>query len=784
MLFERDKAADPKAEKNISAIPLTLDLCGTWSFAYTQDNPVQGITGMEQAQHAGLCFHEAQVPGNLELDLERNGLLNDPFYGMNTTQLRELEFVHVWYVRRFRVDSIPDCRAELVFEGIDCCASIFLNGALLGEVDNMLVEHIFDVTGQLCQENELLVHVRPALLAAKDYPYPANVATFATGYESLYVRKAPHMYGWDIMPRAVSAGLWRPVSLRFRPVERIKALYLETSHLSSDRKRAELRLTYVAATQGSATDEYRLCLEGSCHHSSFSETVKLFFDAGSHRFSLDAPQLWWPNGYGAPDLYKVHATLLKNGEELDRHEFNFGIRSVRLERTSTTTADGQGEFCFYLNGERVFAKGSNWVPLDAFHSRDLERTEPVIDLAVQAHCNILRCWGGNVYESDRFFDLCDVKGLMIWQDFAMGCAVYPQDEEFSRRIADESRKVIRRLRQHPSLILWAGDNECDLAYGWHGQGDPNRNVLTRKILPEILRQEDPHRPYLPSSPYVDDVAFKTGEDYIPEYHIWGPRGYYKAEYYQKALCHFASEIGYHGCPSPESVRQFISPEHVWPYQNNPEWNLHSTAPVPGVSFTREENYRVELMANQIRELFGKVPDNLDDFSFASQATQAEAKKTFIEMFRAGKWRRTGIIWWNLMDGWPQFSDAVVDYYFRKKLAYDVITRSQQHLGLMLEEPVGCAQRLVASNDTLQSHLLDYKITDLESEKELVCGEAVALANQATPLAVIPYDPESQRFYLIEWKSELGEGRNHYLAGKPPFQLRQYREWLRKAGFLP
>lgn len=762
----------------------TLDLNGAWSFAWSPEAPAQEFASLAAAQASGLEFHEARVPGNFELDLERLGLLPDPFFGMNIAQLRDWEFTHVWYTRRFSIGETPEGTAELVLEGIDCCASIFLNGELLGRTDNMLVEHVFDVTGRLHNENEIFIYILPARLSARQYEYPPNVGSDFSSFDSLYIRKAPHMYGWDIMPRALSAGLWRPVSLRFRPVERIEQVYIHTIGITPDHQRAELRIHYRIHANALTKATYGLRVEAQCGDSTVREDIYVFSEAGLHNFAVRAPKLWWPDGSGEPNLYAVRLTLLKDGHALDARQFNFGIRTVRLERTSVTDAEGRGEFCFYINDERIFAKGSNWVPLDAFHSRDLERTERVIDMAVAAHCNILRCWGGNVYESDRFFELCDARGLMVWQDFAMACAMYPQDQEFQGRLAAEAAKVARRLRQHACLILWAGDNECDQSYNWLDQGDPNRNALTRRVLPGVLQREDPYRPYLPSSPYIDETAYRTGQDYIPENHLWGPRGYFKAEYYQSALCHFASEIGYHGCPSPESIRRFISPERIWPRTDNPEWNLHSTMPVPGHPPFGAENMRVELMANQVRELFGIVPDTLEDFAFASQATQAEAKKFFIERFRGTKWRRTGIIWWNLMDGWPQFSDAVVDYYFAKKLAYHYIARAQQHLALMMREPEGAEQALVAVNDTRRDLAFSYRVSDIETGDEMADGETTAPANCAVTLTTIACPEGVQRCYLLEWQSELGAGRNHYLLGKAPFDLLQYRTWMTKAGLLP
>jgi len=296
----------------------------------------------------------------------------------------------------------------------------------------------------------------------------------------------------------------------------------------------------------------------------------------------------------------------------------------------------------------------------------------------------------------------------------------------------------------------------------------------------VLRDEDPTRPYLPSSPYVDPVAFQAGDHFLPENHLWGPRDYYKSDFYKNSLCHFASEIGYHGCPAPSSMRRFLSPDKVWPYQDNQEWLLHASSPVPGVNIW---DYRVELMAKQVRELFGAIPDTLEDFALASQSSQAEAFKFFIELFRSSKWRRTGIIWWNLIDGWPQFSDAVVDYYFARKLAYSFIQRAQAPLCLVLREPGNWRQELVACNDTHDDLEVDYVVRDIDSGEVLLQGHGVAVADRVTVLGSLPFTMGEKRFYALEWNSALGSGNSHYLAGNPPFDLATYRGWLEKAGLL-
>ncbi len=759
------------------------DVCGDWSFAFRHGPPAEPLTSIAEVERAGLCIHPCRVPGNLELDLQANGLCEEPFFALNILALRKYEDAHVWYFRRFAADVPPGHTADLAFGGIDCVAEVFLNGTLVGTCDNMLVAQLFPVTGCLAAENELVVHILPAVEAAKRYECPPDANCVApSNPESLYVRKAPHMYGWDIMPRAVSAGIWRPVALYFRPTECLDAVYLETLSIAPDQARAELRLRYRVQTAGAPDDLYEIQCEGRCGASQIAWRQRVTAAAGQGEFSVTAPRLWWPRGRGPAQLYDCAVTLLKNGKALDSLTFRHGIRTVALERSSVTDAAGHGAFCFRVNGERIFVLGTNWVPLDAYHSRDAGRLAPALDLLYDSGCNLVRCWGGNVYESDAFFDFCDERGILVWQDFAMACALYPQDAGFQARLAAEAQQVVRRLRQHASLLLWAGDNECDQVPAWLGlQRDPNDNVLTRRVLPAVLQVEDGARPYLPSSPYIDPVAFRQGVQGLPEDHLWGPRDYFKSDFYFRSVCHFASEIGYHGCPAPDSIRKFIAPEHVWP-GTNLEWILHSTSPQPGTNAGADR--RIELMAKQIRALFGTVPETLAEFAFASQVTQGEAKKFFVEFFRGTKWRRTGIIWWNLLDGWPQFSDAVVDYYHVKKLAYHYLRTSQQPLCLMFREPADGVLELVASNDTRDPLSLSFRVTDVDTDAEILAGEGVAAADAVTVLGRVPFAESAQHCYRLAWTAGSASGANHYVAGVPPFSLARYQAWLRELALYP
>ncbi|MBQ5810269.1 MAG: glycoside hydrolase family 2, partial [Clostridia bacterium] len=443
-----------------------------------------------------------------------------------------------------------------------------------------------------------------------------------------------------------------------------------------------------------------------------------------------------------------------------------------LQRSDFTDGEN-GCFRFLVNGTEIMCKGTNWVPLDAFHSRDKARYAEALALVKDIGCNIVRCWGGNVYEADEFFDFCDRNGIMVWQDFAMGCRWYPQDDAFAATISKEVESVVRRLRNHPSLILWAGDNEIDIMAA--DTRNPEENRLTRRVIPAVVAANDSTRPYLPSSPYMSPAVYESrGKLEMPENHIWGPRDYFKSEYYRNQKAHFVSETGYHGCPAPESIKKFIEPEYIWPYNNkNPQWILHS-------SDQEGNEARTLLMANQIKVLFGEIPDNLDDFAAASQISQAEAKKYFIERMRTGRPQKTGIIWWNLLDGWPQMSDAIVDYYFTRKKAYDYVKRTQAPFAVLAADS-GDGLDIFACNDTLAEKQGVLEIFDAESDDLLGRYEFTAGINAASLITHIAVDIATPKMLIFKWSVNGEQGFGHHLCFAPPISYKWYKALMEKHG---
>jgi len=757
-----------------------LNLNGEWTL---QHGVQQQRAALMPTPEIPLAWNRlpAQVPGNVELDLIRAGLLPaDLDRGQNIYRLRPFETHQWWYSRIFEVpEPAAPGRCELVLEGVDTLATVWLNGERVALLENMLIPHRIDVAGRLRPgTNELVIGIDSPVLAAQDRVVEPGEWAQENNWESLAIRKAAHGFGWDIMPRAVSAGLWRDVYLEWIPATRFRSVYLATAAVDPAKQGAQLVVRWDLETAVWPIDSWSVRLTVSPATGDgpeFERSYPVLCAHGAIQCDLAPVDLWWPRGYGAATLYDVRLELVDAaGSVPAQWESRHGFRVAKLAKTDCTDRDGNGEFAFVVNGQKVFVRGTNWVPLDAFHSRDRSRLDETFHLVLDLNCNMLRCWGGNVYESEAFFRRCDEEGIMVWQDFALGCALYPQTPEFHARVRREAEAIVPLLRNHPSLVVWAGNNEIDVFYTFiKPTCDPNvDDQISRQVLPSVCRRLDPWRDYLPSSPYLGPDLWRLGSphDRRPEDHLWGPRDDFKGSFYLSSSAHFASEIGYHGCPARSSLERMMTPGRVWPWQDNEEWLTHAVRPQPrGMAHA----YRIPLVARQTRVLLGAVPAALDDFVFASQLSQAEALKFFIERFRIRKGRCSGILWWNVRDGWPQISDAVVDYYGARKLAYPVVRRVQADVCVMLDEPEAGRHAVVAVNDTLRA--VEIQIT-IRCEGDCLYGGRIALpANGRVNAGQVPASA-APAFYRLEWQGDGIRSRNHYLAGPRPFDLAQCRQW--------
>lgn len=741
---------------------------------------------------AGLPVIAATVPGNVELDWMREGLLDDLYVGKNTLQAQKLENLHWYYFTEFELEKRAGRDAFLVFGGIDTAAHILLDGEELGFVENMLHAHRFSLQDVAPGRHTLVVHILPSTIYARRFEIPAMCYAMQYNQDGIQLRKPGSMFGWDIMPRIVSAGLWKPVWVEYLPVSRIVDPFTYTHALRENNTVAQLYTTLKIETPADSLAGFTVVVEGRCGESRFCTVHKPFCASLHIGTRLENPILWWPKNYGDPALYEVTVTLLYEGEVCDRVSYKLGVRHLWLKRTSQSGEDG--DFCFIVNGKRIFVMGTNWVPTDALPSRYDDYALRGIEMANDLGCNMIRCWGGGAYPGEVLYDYCDAHGILIWQDFALACGHYPDDERLCRLMKEEVRQLAIEKRQHPALALWAGDNECDqfVVDYWSGAYtdeqppaylNPNKNTLTREIIPQTLRNYDATRPYLPSSPYLDEVAWRYGRP--SEDHLWGPRDFFKGDFYRAPACHFASEIGYHGCPSPKSLEKFITAANL-PQQDiheiceNGEWIVHAA----GMTDTVEDNpyaYRLQLMISHVERIFGTAAGSLADFARASQISQAEAKKYFIEHFRVEKGRKNGILWWNVIDGWPQVSDAIVDWYGCKKLAYHYIKRSQQPLCLFCDEPQDGVIDLYAANETRTAAEVSYTVTDLADGTVLACGSVRLAPDETLCTAKLP--ERRGGFYLIEWHTAESSGKNHYVCHIGEGWTREvYFACMKKAGF--
>lgn len=748
-----------------------ISLDGTWELTYYDATKIQYPT--EEAMRAATLPHiPAEVPGNVELSLSDAGILpRDLFRGMATVTSEQIEPYDFWYTRVFAAPTYAAGEEVwLCFEAVDCIADYYLNGTPVYSSRNAFIPQEFEITPYLCAgENRISVHLHSSLLAVLQQDVDEYRATgWSPLPETALLRKPVHAFGWDILPRAVSAGLWRSVRLEVRDAYQFSQVGYTVQSLSD----LLFYFNFTAPVSELIAEEFCVTVRGVCKDASFSGTWKASKrSCGALCIHVQDPKLWWPYGYGEANVYDTRITLSCRGKILAVQELNVGIRTLTLDSTESLDCENP-RFHFIVNGTDIMCRGSNWVPLDAYHSRDRERYSQALALASEIGCNILRVWGGGVYEADAFYDYCDRHGILVWQDFMMGGSAYPRDEASMRAYTEEFTTVIKALRHHPCIALWAGDNEVDMMLASTGQM-PSSNSITRELLPRLVQMHDHTRPYLPSSPYIPDALvapYRQGKSVLPEDHLWGARDYYKADYYANSGACFVSETGYHGCPSPASVARIVEEDSLFPIYN-PQWILHSSS-------QNGDPYRVRLMEDQIRQLFAFIPDNLADFSLASQISQAEAMKYLIERIRIRRGKTGGVIWWNLLDGWPQMSDAVVDYFFEKKLAFSYVKRAQAPFTLLIGELKDWHYPLYAANDTLQTVSGHYSVTDLPSGTVVASGDFSVQPNCTTCLTHFRMLYSEKTMLLIRFETEKGTGYNHYLAGYPPFDFSTYCTWLK------
>jgi len=630
----------------------SLNLSGSWEFKQGPLN--NGQTGKLSRNGWMPTRVPASVFGNL-IDAGHIDYADIDSNPENYTWVSECG----WEYRKtfdISADLLAADRIDLVFEGLDTIAQIVLNGKPAGSSDNMFIPHRFDVTSLVkALSNELVVK----FAAAGEYAGKLidKYGNKAVGAERVFVRKAQYQFGWDWCPPLVGCGIWRDVRLAAASKARIDNVHIRTVALKPDCADIE-----VAVELDTVAKEDFLCkITLPTQAGAIEKDVEFAEGKNCNSVSIrvDNPQLWWPVGYGQQDIYQLDVKLFAQGQLIDQKQESFGIRTVKLNRQP----DDYGEkFQFEVNGQPVYVKGANWVPVSMFPGSDESvNYEKFLTAAVQANMNMVRVWGGGYFEAKGFYQLCDKLGLMVWQDFMFACAYYPDDKWFCQQVETEAAAIIKQLRNHPSISLWCGNNEIDWIHykQWFCKSDKfYGEAIYHKILPRLVSQLDPDRNYIHSTPVASSESKDPNEPTSGAVHQWnvwnmnGPvRDYIMSE---DEIPGFVTEFGLQSLPDMETIKEFCPPSQI--RIGSKSLDKHDY---------QERNSRIY---RYVGDTFGS-PSDIEQFVYLSQLTQARAIKAFVEHLRSHNSKNSGVMFWQLNDACSAISWAAIDTRHRPKALY-------------------------------------------------------------------------------------------------------------------
>ena len=646
---------------------------------------------------------KAKVPGTVHTDLLANKVIPDPFLGINEMQLQWIENEDWEYETKFFISEseLKNENIDLLFEGLDTYATVFLNGKLLLEADNMFRTWNSSVKNKLQKgENHLKIQFKSAVNFGKEEA--KKLAYVLPGDEKVFTRKAQYQYGWDWGPRLVTAGIYKPIKLLFWNSLKIQNIRYEQNSLTDDLA----KLNFIITLNCQNEENYNLKINDKT--SSFN--LKRGLNKIQFPYEIINPKRWWTNGLGEAHLYPFQIDVSEKDKIIDCKKVNIGLRTVELiqEKDKIGTS-----FYIKLNGIPVFMKGANYIPPDSFLPRVHDSVyKNIVKNAVDVNMNMLRVWGGGVYADDIFYDECDKNGILVWQDFMFACAMFPGDKKFIKNVKNEVIDNVNRLQNHASIALWCGNNESDEGWknwGWQKQYKYSVQDSTKiwndydklfhdvipKTLDSLLSKEK--NIYWPSSP---SIGWGKKESLLQgDSHYWGIWwGKEPFENYKKKVGRFMSEYGFQGMPNLETFKKFAL---------NEELSLSSES----VKSHQKHGTGYETI-NEYMERDYKVPKSFDDYIYVSQLLQADGMKTAIEAHRGAKPNCMGTLYWQLNDCWPVTSWSSVDYFGNCKALHYQVKRSFENVLISVDEDE-TNYKIYVINDDWKSYEGDFKISLLD-----------------------------------------------------------------------
>jgi beta-mannosidase len=735
-LHGRSNLSGGRLSRGLRIIPILCVLVAIPSAAIAAER-VDLNQGWEFRQNAGdtrSTWQAAVVPGDVHLDLLRNKLIPDPFYRDNETAIQWIE-KSSWTYRttlQANAEMLHHAHLDLVFEGLDTTAHVFLNGKEVLAADNMFRKWRVDVKTDLhAGANELRI----------EFPSPGPVATALAAAnpeqndvhvpEKDYLRKAAYEYGWDWGPRFVTSGVWKPLYIEAWDEARVDDLYIAQPDVSASV--AHLNATTHVISSADAMAEVTLHYKADPNGESLEIARKVALHKGDNEIAIPVeiqhPKLWFPAGYGDPSRYTFSITVKEGARTEDQRTVHTGLRSIVLDRHP----DQWGRsFGFIVNGIPIFAKGADVIPFDSFPNRVTEEQYArILHSAKDANMNMIRLWGGGYYESDKFYDMCDELGLMVWHDLMFASAWYPGNEDFKQNVRTEVEEQVKRLRNHPSITIWAGNNEDEsVLYAFlGGQSAENRLQIWKDyltvfsgIFPSIIQREDPDVPYWPSSPSADyektSDSFQSGDAH--DWSIWHGREPFTN--YDNHFYRFFSEYGFQSFPELKTVESFTTPED--------RANIFTP-----VMLAHQKNNEGNDIIHQYLLRDYPEPKDFASFLYVSQVLQAEGVKEGAEHTRRNRPRIMGSLFWQLNDCWPVASWSSIDYYGRwKALQY----YARRFYSPVLVSPTlsdgkvlvyGVSDRQQELNATLRLRVMDMKGIVVQESKQKI---------SLPPLSAAPY----------------------------------------------
>ena len=620
--------------------------------------------------------NKAKVPGTIHTDLFANKIIPDPFLGTNEKELQWIENENWEYETKFNLSKseLKNQNIEILFEGLDTYATVYLNGKLLLETDNMFRTWKAEVKQHLkIGENLLKIIFKSASNFGKEEA--KKLLYTLPGDEKVFTRKAQYHYGWDWGPRFVTCGIYKPIKLHFWNDIQIENVRYEQDSLTDELA----LLNFVISLNCEKSGKYTLKINDKIQN--------LELKKGNNKvlilYGINNPRLWWCNGLGDANLYDFQINVSKKNKIIASKKLNIGLRTIELIQEKDEVGKS---FYFKLNGKPVFMKGANYIPPDSFLPKVTDSIyNSIVQNAKKANMNMIRVWGGGVYADDAFYDSCDKNGILVWQDFMFACAMYPSDDKFLDNLKHEVIDNVNRLQNHPSIALWCGNNEND--EGWHNWGWQKQynyseadsakiwngyKKLFHELIPQTLDSllAKEKNIYWPSSP---SIGWGRKESLLQgDSHYWGVWwGMEPFEIYKKKIGRFMSEYGFQGMPSLETFSKFANSDNL--NLNSEVVKAHQKHPTgyQTIQTYMERDY--------------KVPTKFEDYIYVSQLLQAEGMKTAIEAHRRAKPYCMGSLFWQLNDCWPVTSWSSVDYFGNWKAFHYQAKRSFENILISVNE---------------------------------------------------------------------------------------------------